>query len=367
MRKRKTRTGLTILGIVIGVAAIVALTSVSEGMQLQMTEWIKSSMGADLIVTSTSSNEMLPEGRISESYVDMIAGIRGVSSASKQLYGMGLVEKVSCLIQGIEPDAKPDQITITSGSMFKGNTLEEVVVGQKLSSRLSVGLGDYITISSQGQSKKFRIVGVFQATSLMMDESCMISLKAAQELFQDPGKVSIVLVNLNDLEDTGSIKSEIERQLSGVRVVEQKQVLETVQNGTEILKMFLLMVASISMLVAGIGIMNTMLISIVERRRDIGIMKAIGMSRTQILRVFLSEAVMLGTMGGVMGCASGIAISKLSETLAASLFDIPIAVQFSARTIIFGFIFALALATLSGLYPCWRATSLRPVECLRYE
>lgn len=367
MRKRKTRTGLTILGIVIGVAAIVALTSVSEGMQLQMTAWIKSSMGADLIVTSTSSNEMLPEGRIPENYVNLITGIRGVSSASKQLYGMGLVEKVSCLIQGIEPNAKPSQITITSGSMLKGESLDEVIVGQKLSSRLSVRLGDHITISSQGQSKKFRVVGVFQATSMMMDESCMISLKAAQELFQDPGKVSMVLVNLNDLKDTGSIKSEIERLLSGVRVIEQKQVLETVQHGTDILKMFLLIVASISMLVAGIGIMNTMLISVVERRRDIGIMKAIGMSRTQILQVFLSEAVMLGTMGGTMGCASGMAISKLSESLAANFFEVPIAVQFSLKTIVFGFIFALALATLSGLYPCWRATSLRPVECLRYE
>lgn len=367
MRKRKTRTGLTILGIVIGVAAIVALTSVSEGMQLQMTAWIKSSMGADLIVTSTSSNEMLPEGRIPESYVNLIAGIRGVSSASKQLYGMGLVEKVSCLIQGIEPYAKPSQITITSGSMFKGNGSDEVIIGQKLSTRLGVGLWEHVTISSQGQSKKFRVVGVFQATSLMMDESCMVSLKAAQELFQDPGKVSMVLVNLNDLKDTGSIKSEIERLLSGVRVIEQKQVLETVQQGTDILKMFLLTVASISMLVAGIGIMNTMLISVVERRRDIGIMKAIGMSRTQILRVFLSEAVMLGTMGGILGCASGLAISKLSESLAASLFEVPIAVQFSSKTIVFGLIFALALATLSGLYPCWRVTSLRPVECLRYE
>jgi putative ABC transport system permease protein len=367
MKTRKTRTSLTVLGIVIGVAAIVALTSVSEGMQLQMTGWIKSSMGADLIITGTNSNEILPESRIPENYYEVITEIDGVSSASRQLYGMGSVEKVSCLIQGVESDEKLNQIILTSGSLFKENSIDEVIIGQKLSDRLSVGIGDYITITSTSQSIKYRVMGVFQTSSLMMDESCMISLKAAQELFQDPEKVSMILVNLKELKDAGTIKLDIEGRLSGVKVIEQKQVLETVQYGTDILTMFLLMVASISMLVAGIGIMNTMLISVVERRRDIGIMKAVGMSRTQILQVFLSEAAMLGILGGVLGCASGVAISKLSESLATSIFDIPMSVQFSSNTIIFSIIFALALATLSGLYPCWRATSLRPVECLRYE
>jgi len=85
------------------------------------------------------------------------------------------------------------------------------------------------------------------------------------------------------------------------------------------------------------------------------------------LRVFLSEAVLLGAAGGLIGCVSGGAVSELSESLAASLFEMPIAVQFSMETIGFGFLFALALATLSEIYPCWRATSYRPVECLRYE
>ena len=119
--------------------------------------------------------------------------------------------------------------------------------------------------------------------------------------------------------------------------------------------------------VAGIGIMNTMFISVVERRRDIRIMKAIGMNRTGILRVFLSEAILLGSIGGLMGCVSGVVVSKLSESPATSLFEVPITVQFSMNTLGFGFLLALTLATLSGLYPCWRASSYRPVECLRYE
>jgi len=367
MRKRKARTALTILGIVVGVTAIVALTSVSEGMQLQMTEWIKSSMGADLIVTGAGSSEMLPEGKIPQEYVDSVSELNGVKFVSSQLYSMGFVEGESCLIQGVETDANLNYITITHGTMLNENGIDEAVIGHKLEARLHIGVGDHISISSQSHATEFRVVGIFQSASLMMDESCIVSLKAAQQLFGDEGKVSSVLVTLHESSDAGSLKAEIEGLLSGVRVVEQSQVLETVQHGTEILKTFLLMVASISMLVAGIGIMNTMFISVVERRREIGIMKAIGMGRTNILRVFLSESILLGAIGGIMGCVSGVAVSKLSEALASRLFEVPMAVQFSPRTLGFGFLFAVTLATLSGLYPCWRAASYRPVECLRYE
>lgn len=174
------------------------------------------------------------------------------------------------------------------------------------------GVGGHVALSSPRQTRKFRVVGIFQSTSLMMDESCIISLKAGQDLFGDEGKVSTILVNLHETDDAGAVKAEIEGLLSGVQVVEQSQVLETIQQGTEILKTFLLMIASISMLVAGLGIMNTMFVSIVERRREIGIMKAIGMGRSQILRVFLAESILLGAIGGLMGCASGVVASKLS-------------------------------------------------------
>lgn len=296
-----------------------------------------------------------------------VSELRDVKSVSSQLYGMGIIEGGSCLIQGVEPDMEFKHITITSGYMLNENSVDEVIIGHKLMSQLNIDVDDYVTLSSPSQSRKFRVVGIFQTTSLMMDESCIVSLKAAQQLFGDEGTVSSVLVNLHEPAEAGRVKTEIEGLLSGVRVVEQRQVLETVQQGTEILKTFLLMVASISMLVAGIGIMNTMFISVVERRREIGIMKAVGMGRTKILRVFLSESILLGALGGLIGCVSGVAVSKLSECITASVFEMPMAVRFSLRTLGFGFIFALTLATLSGLYPCWRATSYRPVECLRYE
>jgi len=367
IRKRKARTALTVLGIVVGVTAIVALTSVSEGMQIQMTEWIKSSMGADLIVTGAGSSEIMPEDKIPEDYIDIIAGLRDVKSASGQLYAMGIVEGTSSLIQGVDPNVKLNHITIRHGSLLSEEGINEVVIGQKLESRLNIGVGDHMTLSSQSQNSKFKIVGIFQTTSMMMDESCIVSLSSAQELFGDEGQVSSVLVNLHDSNEANAIKSEIERLLSGVRVVEQGQVLENVKQGTEIIKTFLLMVASISMLVAGIGIMNTMFISVIERRRDIGIMKAVGMSRVKILCAFLSESILLGILGGLLGCASGVAVSELAESISARFYDVTMAVQFSPKTLVFGFVFALALSTFSGLYPCWRATSYRPVECLRYE
>lgn len=367
LKRRKVRTALTVLGIVVGVTAIVALASVSEGMRQQMTGWIETSMGADLVVTGAGSSDFMPQNKIAEEYANEIAQMSGVKSVSNLLFETGLINGQSGLIQGTDSKAGLNQITIVSGSSFNENSEYETIIGLKLKNRLGVGLGDYVTLASLSLSKKFRVIGVFQTLSLLMDDACLVPLRAAQEIFGDEGKVSTILVNVSDIEKVGLVRSKIEDTFNGIQVIEQKKVLETIQQGTNILKMFLLAVASISMLVAGIGIMNTMFMSVIERKREIGILKAIGASKLKIMRIFLTEAVLLGIMGGALGCFSGVSISKIAESLTTEYFSIPIIVQTPPEILGFGFLFGLISAVSSSLYPCWKASSLRPVEALRYE
>jgi len=136
----------------------------------------------------------------------------------------------------------------------------------------------------------------------------------------------------------------------------------------EPIRMFLLSIAGISLLVAGLGIMNTMLMSVIERKREIGILKAIGTSKARIIYAFMVESGLVGAIGGLGGCALGILLLRVVE-FAATTYQrttsepIPI----SIKAVISGFLFALTSATIFGLYPSWKASTLKPVEALRYE
>jgi len=211
------------------------------------------------------------------------------------------------------------------------------------------------------------VIGIYNTPSIQLNDGILLPFKTAQEFFEAEGESSAILIDVSDINMIGPLKEKISRTFNGIKIIEQKKVLETIKEGTSLLNTFLLAVASISMFVAGIGIMNTMFISVIERRREIGILKALGMNKAQVMRMFMLEALLLGVIGGVSGCFLGIIISKIAESLATAFLQVPIAVQFSAKALMFGFIFAVISAVLSGTYPCWRAASLKPVECLRYE
>ena len=138
--------------------------------------------------------------------------------------------------------------------------------------------------------------------------------------------------------------------------------------GIELVRMFLLSIAGISVLVAGLGIMNTMLMSVIERKREIGILKAIGATKARIIYAFMIESSLVGAIGGLGGCILGIFLVRLVPLAVTTYLGTtaePIPLSLEAVTL--GFLFALISSTIFGLYPSWKASTLRPVEALRYE
>lgn len=364
LKRRKARTVLSTLGIVIGVTLIVTLASIGQGMQTQMTTWIKTSIGADLIVVHAGSDVFMPENKIPEEYVDKVARIDGVKSAIPELFETGLVNGEKCILLGVVPDMK---ITIIEGRSLNEAGGFEAVIGSRLKDKIGAEVGDSITIASINESKKFKVVGIFQTRAYVMDEACVTSLGTLQKMFDDEGKISTILVNVESPEKVDRVKEGIENRLQGITVIEQREVLEATVEGTTIINIFLMAIAAVSLLVAGLGIMNTMIISVMERRREIGIMKAIGTSKKRILGIFMIESTLHGTVGGVGGCLLGFVISKLFEHLSSVYLDNAFAIIVSPDTVIFGLLFALFISVVSGLYPSWRAATLKPVEALRSE
>ncbi len=180
----------------------------------------------------------------------------------------------------------------------------------------------------------------------------------------------MVIVKVDKIEDVEEARKAIEDRVNKrdkvVTVMELKQIVEGIKSFFNILSMFLIGIGSISIVVAGVSILNVMMISTVERTKEIGVMRAIGTSKSGMLRMFLFESLILGAIGGVIGAILGFGAGFLVDVLMlkeASYLFTPSSILY----VFIGIAFGIGTSVLSGLYPAWRASRLKPIEALRYE
>ncbi len=181
---------------------------------------------------------------------------------------------------------------------------------------------------------------------------------------------NMVIVKVDKIEDVEEARKAIEDRVNKrdkvVTVMELKQIVEGIKSFFNILSMFLIGIGSISIVVAGVSILNVMMISTVERTKEIGVMRAIGTSKSGMLRMFLFESLILGAIGGVIGAILGFGAGFLVDVLMlkeASYLFTPSSILY----VFIGIAFGIGTSVLSGLYPAWRASRLKPIEALRYE
>jgi putative ABC transport system permease protein len=236
----------------------------------------------------------------------------------------------------------------------------------------SYDIGDRITliVSVGGIEKEmsFRIIGILEkqggigGMSSDEDQSIFMPLRTCQQLYEEGGEFQYIAASISNVEDMPQVVSELEKQLGDdVTVMTSESMGEMVGTILGAIEAVLGGVAGISLLVAGVGIINTMTISVMERTKEIGIMKAIGSKSTDILLLFLSEAIITGLIGGTIGSLIGLWVGKMIG----NTIDMPVS---TSPVLAIGVIaFAMVTTSLSGLYPAWRAAKLHPVEALRSE
>lgn len=391
----KMRSGLTMLGIIIGVAAVIAMIAVGSGAKKRIADQI-ASMGSNILIvlsgSSTSGGMRFGAGTVPTLTVDdskaILSEIPGVNLVAPHISGVAQVifgnQNWSTLIYGTTPELlEIREWSLQSGRVFTQQDLDGAnkvcLLGQTVVDNLFGGI-DPIGQIVRIKKVPFTVIGVLhpkgQSTfGTDQDDTIFVPLTTAQKrLFGQhfPGMVRVITVQAREPEVMKTVEEQITELLRQRHRIQPGQENDfTVRNLTEVassaeesarvMSLLLGAIASISLIVGGIGIMNIMLVSVTERTREIGIRIAVGAKSKDILYQFLIESLVLSLVGGTLGIGLGI-----GGTLILSNFT-QWPVLFSIEAIGLAFLFAGSVGVFFGFYPARKASLLNPIEALRYE
>ncbi len=402
----KLRSALTMLGVIIGVGAVISLMSIGAGLQEQITSQIRS-LGPNLLFIRPGAQQTggvraaagtRPTLTLDDSEALVNAGFPYlVDVAAQQDSGGQLIagdRNWQSRVSGVTPSFQfvrnsPVELGEFINDQHVQNRSRVMVIGSDVAQQL-FGDNDPIGETIRANRQSFRVIGVLESKGASgfsnQDDAVYMPLTTMQTRFNrfrgrgGATNVSSIAVQLTDEEAADQAVQEIADLLrerhnvaqDDFTILSQKDLLETVGQVTTGITLFLGAVAGISLLVGGIGIMNIMLVSVTERTREIGIRKALGAKRRDILMQFLIEATVVSLFGGGIGVALGVGGSRLINAVLSSLGSDDAGGQFlqtvvPADAIILAFVVSAAIGLFFGLYPALRAARLNPIEALRYE
>ena len=392
MKNRRLRTFLTLLGIIISIATIFVLISVSIGLQDAIQSQFQA-LGGDKFFIQPRG-QFGPPGsdsvasELNQEDIDEINKISGVKETTFWIIANAKTEfnKELRFVQVAGLNEDNIQLSLETGNykLDEGRFLEEgdyneVVLGSqyKYNNVFSkpLKIRDRILIND----KEFRVKGILKTVGNPSDDRLIYMLdKPTRELFDIPERMDFIIVQVDTESNINQIANSVERKLLKSRGIEEEnqdftiltpeELLESFSIVLNIITSFLFGVSAISLLVGGINIANAMFTSVLERTREIGVMKAIGAKNNDILLIFLIESGLLGLVGGVVGVMLGYGISQGIEYIALTKLATTILQTSSPPYLIIGSLaFAFLAGAISGIYPAWQATRIKPVEALRYE
>jgi putative ABC transport system permease protein len=391
----KMRSTLTVLGIVIGVAAVIAMLAIGNGAQNSITGSIEG-IGTNLLsVTKTRSTDIRNPRPLTLKDAQAIADPLQASAVARVApLVQGSLEltyegkTTSTAVSGVTPEyAQVRNVEVAEGgfiSQEQNLSRSSVVVlgpdtAQTLFGRSAGVVGETVRIAGQ----PYRVIGVLKSKGGSsfgnQDDLALVPLTTAQSRLlrrSTADTVDSILVQAVDANSVTQASDQVAQILrtrhrtavgsDDFQILSQQSILDTAQTITGVFTIFLGGIAGISLLVGGIGIMNIMLVSVTERTREIGLRKALGARRMDILTQFLAESMVLSLLGGAIGILLGWVISIVVGNIAAAS-NTPINPVVSLGTVLLATLFSTFVGLFFGIYPANRAAGLEPVEALRYE
>lgn len=390
---RKTRTALTMLGVIIGIAAVVSLIGLGEGLRFAIVSQFGFLGGDILTVRAAGVDYAGPPGTgaavpLTGGLADEISGVSGVEAAINRYTKSVTFEfngRQTIGIVGSVPEGKNRKfaekmanLKAEKGRLLKDGDMKKVVLGNNFrNSRMfgrEIGAGDQVLVDGI----TFDVAGILERkgnflldSSVAMNEETMIDL-----LGVDKNTVNAIAVKVKDPDNINKVKAGVERVLRKERGVDEgkedfvvetpQKILESVNSALFAVQLFVYVIAAIALAVGGIGIMNTMYTSVMERTKEIGILKSIGATNSAIFSLFFVESGLMGMAGGLAGIAVGTAFAyALAFAGRIALGTDLIQIQISPLLITGALAFSFIIGIIFGVLPAYQASKLRPVESLR--
>ena len=393
LRSRRLRSWLTMIGIFIGIAAVVSLIGLGEGLRLAIMSQF-GFLGPDVLSVQASGLAFAgPPGTavatpLTDDLAEKIEKINGVDASFNRYIESGTLEfndRQNIGISGSVPEGENRKIfekmvnlIAEEGRLLKDGDTRKVVLGNDFKNDDEFGkrvkVGDRVLFNGI----LFEVVGILEKKgSFIFDSIVLINEKSMVDVLGiDKKKVNVVAVKVKDQNKISQAKEDIEKLLRKERNVDKgeedfqvqspQQTLEALNSTLFAVQLFVYIIAAISLAVGGIGIMNTMYTSVLERTKEIGIMKSIGARNSAIFTIFFFESGLLGTVGGVIGIILGMAFAYGISFLGRILLGSDLIQASVSPLLIFGaLIFSFVLGTVFGVLPAYQASKLNPVDSLR--
>ncbi|NJE54227.1 ABC transporter permease [Thermococcus sp. 21S9] len=393
LHRRKLRTFFTMLGIIIAIASITALVSIAEGFQLSISETLQSTSNVIIVLPGMGASIWtIGTNTLNQSVVDDISRINHVEAVNPVLVKFTVMEyrgwEVPVTVMGVIPRDAQKFYALTGPQLQRGQFIPQ---GSRFKALLGYSIangkiqkqgggtlnweilpGQTIKLyDSSGRAWEFKVSGNFQESGQsfiggFIDTSVFVPLGTLQEMYNEPGKISFIEVWVDDVNFVDYVKARIQKLLPSATVITERQGIEVVVQIENMLNNLLLGIGSIALIVGALGVVNTLLTSVMERTREIGTYRALGAKKRFILEMILIEGIMLTIIGGVIGFGSGIVMANVVvQILRAKTPGLPNpVVDLRVVAVAFGITFLIGI--VASVYPAKKAAELNPAEAIRH-
>jgi ABC-type antimicrobial peptide transport system permease subunit len=294
---------------------------------------------------------------IDERVAKRIAALPEVKSVTGIVFGFSSGKNMPLLfVQGYQPNSDGIRhFRIVEGEPLSGT--REALLGRTAADAMAMGIGESVNVFGS----RFRVVGIYETGVAFEDSAMVISLREAQALFGGPRKVGFLGIALRDPRQVDSVLKELEERFPEISVSKTAEFADSLPD-LQTMSAMIGAISFLAVLVGGIGMMNTVFMSVFERTREIGVLRALGWRKRRVLGMIMKESLLISAVGGVVGLLLGMGLGNLFPLLLAYLEPF-----FSGELMVRALVLALVLGSIAGLYPAWWASRLDPLEALRYE
>ncbi|MBQ6218184.1 MAG: ABC transporter permease [Methanosphaera sp.] len=364
--RNKTRSLLAIIGIAIGIATIVALGLITASLE-DSTETTLKDGSAEITATKIGSSLASSSGNLNESYVEELSKIDGVEKTAGMLesnvidtsknsdsrrYGFSLY------------GAKKDDLSIVGISNVNGSIFNEdeneLIVGKNLADEENYTIGDKIDVYGD----EFKITGIYETGSIFYDSAMYTSLRKLQNLTDNEDKISSISIKIKKDANLTTVNDKIKDEYNDtLNTITTEEMAQTIDDTLDMINSATTAIEALAIIIGGLGVINTMMMTVFERTREIGVLKSVGWTKKRILAMIMGESIVLTILSGIIGSILGVIavfiLFKVNGDNMTLIFNINIFIK--------AFIVALSVGIIGGLYPAIKASRLSPTEALRYE